>query len=75
MRTLIKLCIPVLAAFWLSASANPTDALKTLSQVAPTTQWDARNAIEVDIDCDNQKDYVFLTQVENKVTIGMVLGK
>ena len=75
MRTLIKLCIPVLAALWLPASASPAEALKTLSQVAPTTQWDARNAIEVDIDCDNQKDYVFLTQAENKITIGMVLGK
>ena len=75
MRTLIKFCLLILAAFSLPAFANPSDAMKTLTQIAPQTQWDAKNAIEVDIDCDQQKDYVFLHQADGKVTIGMVLGK
>lgn len=79
MRHINRLCLFVLAVFWLPAFGNPTDALKTLTQIAPGTKWDAKSAIEVDLDCDNKKDYVFLSQVDGqadgKVTIGMVMGK
>lgn len=79
MRHISRLCLFILAVFWLPAFASPADALKTLSQIAPITQWDTKSVIEVDIDCDNQKDYIFLSQVtgqaDGKVTVGMVLGK
>ncbi len=75
MRHFIKLFLLALAFLSSQAWGNPVDAMKTLTQIAPTKQWNAQNAIEVDIDCDNQKDYVFLSQADSKVTIGMVMGR
>lgn len=75
MRHLIKLCLLALTTLSLHAWGNSTDALKTLNLVAPKTAWDAKSVIEIDIDCDNHKDYVFLNQTGEKANLGIVLGK
>ncbi|RJX30994.1 MAG: hypothetical protein C4516_09690 [Oxalobacter sp.] len=75
MRYEIKLCLLALLTLSLPAWSNEKDALKDLNHAAPHVQWEAKGAIEIDIDCDNHKDYVMLKQADGKVSVGMVLGR
>ncbi|MCE9633686.1 MAG: hypothetical protein K8Q92_05830 [Methylophilales bacterium] len=56
-----------------SLHADETKAFNRLTKATPTVAW-PKKAIEIDIDCDGKKDYVFSAQTEKSVSVGVVLG-
>ena len=75
MRFAKKFCLLALLALSVSAWANEKAAFDTLKQVSPHLPWDAQSALAIDIDCDQHGDYAFLSQGDDKATIGIVLGR
>lgn len=66
------LCVVSVAIADSTTKAN--ELLQLVSKRMTDVEWDKKSIIEVDINCDGQKDYAILGKSKQGVTIALVVG-